>query len=125
MDVRCERCKARYVIPDEKVPPAGLAVRCSDCGYAFKVKRQQQVILGPATEAEATTALALAHAPPGRPLGPRQAGHGGLATRAGPAALAEPAARWTLKRADGTTQEVADLAAVQRLIAGRRACPGR
>ena len=112
MDVRCERCKARYVIPDEKVPPAGLAVRCSDCGLTFKVRAQQQVIQVPATEAEATTALALAHARPGHLSHPGQPAKG------------EPATRWILKRADGSTQEVADLAAVQRLIAGRRAARG-
>jgi len=47
MDVRCERCRAEYVIADEDVGDEGLAVRCAGCGHVFRVKRKAFVVTVP------------------------------------------------------------------------------
>jgi predicted Zn finger-like uncharacterized protein len=39
MEVRCERCDARYSVDDGLVDEAGLAVRCSKCGNVFRAHR--------------------------------------------------------------------------------------
>ncbi len=39
MEVRCERCNARYAVDDGLVDETGLAVRCSKCGHTFRVQR--------------------------------------------------------------------------------------
>ena len=39
MDVKCEKCQARYRIDDGRVGPAGLTMRCGKCGNTFKVTR--------------------------------------------------------------------------------------
>ncbi len=40
MDVRCDKCQARYRIDDAKVGAAGLTMRCGKCGNTFKVSRE-------------------------------------------------------------------------------------
>src|SRR5574337_202451 len=47
MDVRCERCRAEYVIADEEVGDEGLALRCAGCGHVFRVKRTAFVVTVP------------------------------------------------------------------------------
>ena len=44
MEVRCDRCRARYVIADDKVGDEGLPVRCSGCGHVFRVKKKAVVV---------------------------------------------------------------------------------
>lgn len=39
MDVKCEKCQARYRIDDARVGPTGLTMRCGKCGNTFKVTR--------------------------------------------------------------------------------------
>jgi predicted Zn finger-like uncharacterized protein len=46
MDIRCERCEAPLVLDDEHVTEAGLLVRCSRCGHAFRVKKAVAVAGG-------------------------------------------------------------------------------
>ena len=52
MDVRCDKCQARYRIDDARVGPNGLAMRCGKCGNTFKVTK------------ESAAAAAAASAPP-------------------------------------------------------------
>ena len=40
MDVRCDKCQARYRIDDARVGPNGLAMRCGKCGNTFKVTKE-------------------------------------------------------------------------------------
>lgn len=47
MDVRCEHCRAHYVLEDERITEAGLVVRCSTCGYTFRVKRKALFVTVP------------------------------------------------------------------------------
>ncbi len=39
MDVRCDKCQARYRIDDARVGPNGLTMRCGKCGNTFKVSK--------------------------------------------------------------------------------------
>ena len=40
MDVRCDKCQARYRIDDARIGPQGLPVRCGKCGNTFRAKRE-------------------------------------------------------------------------------------
>ena len=40
MDVRCEKCLTEYEFDDAKVTEAGVTVKCTTCGFVFKVKRK-------------------------------------------------------------------------------------
>ena len=40
MDVRCERCKTLYELDDARVSEAGTTVRCTTCGYVFRVRKK-------------------------------------------------------------------------------------
>src|SRR5581483_5213519 len=40
MDVRCEKCLTIYEFDDAQVGPAGVTVKCTQCGNLFKVKRR-------------------------------------------------------------------------------------
>ena len=39
MEVRCEKCQARYKVADEKIGPQGLMMKCGKCGNTFRVSR--------------------------------------------------------------------------------------
>ena len=39
MDVRCEQCGTEYEFDDAKVTDAGIAVKCTHCGFLFRVTR--------------------------------------------------------------------------------------
>jgi predicted Zn finger-like uncharacterized protein len=39
MIVKCEQCKTRFRLADEKVPPSGVRVRCARCRHVFRVHR--------------------------------------------------------------------------------------
>lgn len=42
MIVKCEQCQTRFKIPDEKVTPKGVKVRCTRCGHTFRVSSADQ-----------------------------------------------------------------------------------
>ena len=39
MDVRCEQCGTEYEFDENRVGPQGVTVKCTQCGYVFKVHR--------------------------------------------------------------------------------------
>src|ERR1700674_5698266 len=39
MEVRCEKCQARYRVDDARIGPQGLTMRCGKCQNTFKVVR--------------------------------------------------------------------------------------
>src|SRR5215472_14399695 len=47
MDVQCERCKTEYEFDDALVSARGTTVKCTNCGFQFKIRPT-----GPAAEAE-------------------------------------------------------------------------
>jgi predicted Zn finger-like uncharacterized protein len=102
MDVRCERCKARYAIPDEQVTLEGLVLRCTSCSHVFKVRKKELVVTVPVSGEEAARAIPA----PGPNL----------------AAVNAPASpSLALRHEDGAIRPVADIATLQRWIAERQA----
>jgi predicted Zn finger-like uncharacterized protein len=81
MDVRCDKCQARYRIDDARVGAAGLTMKCGKCGNTFKVTRQ--------------SALATSAPPPkpapARPAGSPPSGSGFAASRPAPKAASASA----------------------------------
>ncbi|MFY3745676.1 tetratricopeptide repeat protein [Anaeromyxobacter sp. Red801] len=83
MDIRCERCRAAYVLDDEQVTAAGVALQCTNCGYLFEVRRKVVFVTTPLRPEHAVGARPLAPPPRAAPPAPT----------APPAAPAQPAAR--------------------------------
>lgn len=42
MDVRCEKCSTEYEFDENRVGENGVTVKCTACGYVFKVKRPRR-----------------------------------------------------------------------------------
>jgi predicted Zn finger-like uncharacterized protein len=42
MDVRCEKCSTEYEFDEERVGANGVTVKCTACGYVFKVRRPRK-----------------------------------------------------------------------------------
>src|SRR5437868_15304295 len=40
MEVRCDKCQARYRVDDARIGPQGLTMRCGKCQNTFKVMRE-------------------------------------------------------------------------------------
>jgi predicted Zn finger-like uncharacterized protein len=67
MDVRCEKCLTIYEFDEAQVGPAGVTVKCTQCGNLFKVKRRDtaEIQLGQAaTRSPAYIPPAPAYIPP-------------------------------------------------------------
>jgi predicted Zn finger-like uncharacterized protein len=39
LNVQCDNCSTGYTFDENRVPPEGVSVKCSHCGYVFKVMR--------------------------------------------------------------------------------------
>ncbi len=63
MDVRCEKCLTVYELDDAQVGPAGVTVKCAQCGNLFKVKRREITAEIPIGSAQARSP---AYVPPGK-----------------------------------------------------------
>ena len=59
MDVRCDKCQARYRIDDARVGPQGLTMRCGKCGNTFKVTKDTSTTGMPFQITGSVTGLAL------------------------------------------------------------------
>ena len=53
MDVRCERCKTEYEFDDARITHEGVTVKCTQCGYLFRVKKSADAPIPPPADAEA------------------------------------------------------------------------
>ena len=47
MDVRCERCRAEYVVDDARIPEAGVKVGCTQCGHGFLLRKRVLAVAVP------------------------------------------------------------------------------
>lgn len=107
MDVRCERCRAQYVFDDDQVTPAGLTVRCTNCGHVFRVKKKELVVTVPVKPDEMEGAPLPATAAAPRP------------TAAVPAAIPEPrepVREWRVRQANGNIFTFRELTTLQKWI---------
>jgi predicted Zn finger-like uncharacterized protein len=100
MEVRCDKCQARYRVDDARVGPQGLTMRCGKCQNTFKVTRDPAQAGAPEA-AKAASAPKPAAATPSRPApAAKPAEAGGAATMmfsapvvSAPPAPAKPAAK--------------------------------
>src|SRR3954468_19950404 len=47
MEVRCDKCQARYRVDDARIGPAGLTMRGGKCQNTFKVRRPEAAAAPP------------------------------------------------------------------------------
>ncbi|MGC3998906.1 MAG: tetratricopeptide repeat protein [Anaeromyxobacter sp.] len=103
MDVRCERCRARYTIDDAQVGPAGLALQCTACGHTFKVVKKELVVTLPVKPGERAEAV-----PASAPI---------PASAAPVPALGNGDAReWRIRQRSGRITPFRELSSLQRWI---------
>lgn len=62
MDVRCEKCKTEYEFDDARITEAGVTVKCTTCGYVFKVKKKALFVTVPVKPDDAAGASPLTQA---------------------------------------------------------------
>jgi predicted Zn finger-like uncharacterized protein len=68
MDVRCEQCGTEYEFDDAKVTDAGIAVKCTHCGFLFRVTRHsvtvdERPVIAEARPSRPTTTTEMAQLP--------------------------------------------------------------
>jgi predicted Zn finger-like uncharacterized protein len=100
MDVRCDRCQTEYELDEGRLTDAGVAVKCTNCGNVFKVRR----VSSPPGVA-APHVLGEPHAPTAAPV------------------LGVPARVWLVRRYDGSTLTLNDLTELQRAVVERQVAP--
>jgi predicted Zn finger-like uncharacterized protein len=100
MDVRCDRCQTEYELDESRLTDAGVAVKCTNCGNVFKVKR---VSVPPGVAAPHP--LGESHAPAAPVLG------------------AHAPRVWNVQRYDGSTLTLNDLTELQRAVVERQVAP--
>ena len=93
MDVRCERCKTLYELDDARVSEAGTTVRCTTCGYVFRVRKKVLLM----TEA---------------------VGAGGESTAVPPPVVEKPA--WRVRSPSGRVIAFRELTSMQKWIVERK-----
>jgi predicted Zn finger-like uncharacterized protein len=98
MEVRCERCKARYTFADGEVGPAGRTIRCTGCGHTFRVVKKELVVTLPVRE-------------PGPAAQP---------ARPAPEPAPTEGRSWLLRRSGGPAIPLRELTTLQRWIVERR-----
>jgi predicted Zn finger-like uncharacterized protein len=51
MDVRCEKCQTEYELDESRLKPAGVTVKCTNCGHMFKIRKRAPTNVGMPTAA--------------------------------------------------------------------------
>lgn len=46
MDVRCEKCQTEYELDEARLKPGGVTVKCTNCGYMFKIRKRANTNVG-------------------------------------------------------------------------------
>ncbi len=108
MDVRCERCRAEYVVDDARIPEAGVKVGCTQCGHGFLLRKRVLAVAVPLKGGDGDTPVPL----------PELAPATGDATDPG-----EGAARgeWRLRQGSGAVFPFREISTLQRWIVERKA----
>lgn len=109
MDVRCERCRAQYVVDDARVSEAGVKVACTQCGHGFLLRKKTLAVTVPLKEGDPEAPIPVAD----------------LAAQVGspeaPGAEAAPRSEWRLRQAGGAVFPFRELSTLQRWIVERKA----
>ena len=109
MDVRCERCRAQYVVDDARVSEAGVKVACTQCGHGFLLRKKTLAVTVPLKGGDPDVPVPLADL----------AAQGG--SREVPGAEAAPRSEWRLRQAGGAVFPFRELSTLQRWIVERKA----
>jgi len=67
MEVRCDKCQARYKVDDARIGPQGLTMRCGKCQNTFRVTRPSGPAATAPVQAQAPNPAAPKPAAPARP----------------------------------------------------------
>jgi predicted Zn finger-like uncharacterized protein len=109
MDVRCERCRAQYVVDDARVSEAGVKVACTQCGHGFLLRKKTLAVTVPLKGGDPDVPIPIAD----------------LASRGGapeaPGAEAAPRSEWRLRQSGGAVFPFRELSTLQRWIVERKA----
>ena len=100
VDIKCPKCGTEYELESEKIPPAGLKVKCTHCGFIFKAERPQEQVK--------KTMLMYASPVPSAPV------------PSAPPVPVPVAPAWLIRKPDGMQFGFNDLAALQRLVSEGR-----
>jgi predicted Zn finger-like uncharacterized protein len=111
MDVRCEKCGTEYEFDEGKLKPAGVTVKCAECGHMFRVRKR-----APTNQSLPPPGRSVSTAPPPVPQ----------AVRATPSPSSlKPATGssqrvWIIRDEEGKVQTCRELATLQQwVVAGR------
>ena len=109
MDVRCERCRAQYVVDDARVSEAGVKVACTQCGHGFLLRKKTLAVTVPLKGGDADVPIPIADL----------ASQGGAPEA--PGAEAAPRSEWRLRQSGGAVFPFRELSTLQRWIVERKA----
>jgi predicted Zn finger-like uncharacterized protein len=108
MDVRCERCRAEYVVDDARVPEAGVKVACTQCGHGFLLKKKVLAVAVPLKGGDGDVPLSVSDLAPSA----GNVGHPGEGADRGD---------WRLRQESGAVFPFRELSTLQRWIVERKA----
>src|SRR5258708_24035589 len=130
MDVRCEKCLTIYEFDEAQVGPAGVTVKCTQCGNLFKVKRRDtaEIQLGQAaTRSPAYVPPAPAYIPPTTipRAAPNRSTHTGIPTLPLPPVVQPPAPPeeklWMVRlKSNGEIYRFREMTTLQQWIVERK-----
>ncbi|MBS1109885.1 MAG: family finger-like protein [Anaeromyxobacteraceae bacterium] len=108
MDVRCERCRASYVVDDARIPEAGVKVACTQCGHGFQLRKKVLAVAVPLKKGDGDVPLPVTDLAPAD----GNVGHPGEGADRGD---------WRLRQASGAVFPFRELSTLQRWIVERKA----
>ena len=109
MDVRCERCRAQYVVDDARVSEAGVKVACTQCGHGFLLRKKTLAVTLPLKGGDPDVPFPIADL----------AAQGGAPEAKG--AEVAPRSEWRLRQTGGAVFTFRELSTLQRWIVERKA----
>jgi len=109
MDVRCERCRAQYLVEDARVSEAGVKVACAGCGHAFLLRKKTLAVTVPLKEGDPDAPIPIADL----------ASKG--TTPDGRGAEAAERSEWRMRQPGGAVFPFRELSTLQRWIVERKA----
>ena len=108
MDVRCERCRAEYVVDDARIPEAGVKVACIQCGHGFLLRKRVLAVAVPLKGGDGDVPLPVSDLAPSA----GNVGHPGEGADRGD---------WRLRQESGAVFPFRELSTLQRWIVERKA----
>ncbi len=108
MDVRCERCRANYVVDDARIPEAGVKAACTQCGHGFLLRKKVLAVAVPLKTGDGDVPLPVTELAP-------------AAGAVGPAGEGADRGDWRLRQASGAVFPFRELSTLQRWIVERKA----